>query len=172
MSRGRQQTDRTRRDDRGRLAEQLQALPHRTTRELRECWQTLIGTVPPSGLSRDLLMRVIADQLQEAALGGLPAAAKRKLAALARNAENYPEASAGTPALRLKPGAKLVRAWHGKTHTVLVLEDGFEYQGRRYASLNQIAGEVTGAHWSGPRFFGLPTPQPLACKGKPRHGSE
>ncbi|HTI80805.1 MAG TPA: DUF2924 domain-containing protein [Acetobacteraceae bacterium] len=59
--------------------------------------------------------------------------------------------------LRLKPGSKLVRAWRSKTHTVLVLEDGFEHQGRRYASLTQIAGAVTGAHWSGPRFFGLVT---------------
>jgi hypothetical protein len=62
--------------------------------------------------------------------------------------------AAALPA-RLKPGSTLVRAWHGETHTVLVLEDGFEHQGRRYASLSQIARLVTGAHWSGPRFFGL-----------------
>ena len=67
--------------------EELRDLPQRTTRELRERCQTLTGTMPPGGLSRDLLMRVIADQLQEAALGGLPPAAKRKLAALTRNAE-------------------------------------------------------------------------------------
>ena len=78
----------------------------------------------------------------------------------------------GFPVLRLKPGSKLVRAWRGTTHTVLVLEDGFEHQGKRYASLTQIAGEVTGAHWSGPRFFGLATSQQPACKGKSRNGSE
>ena len=70
-------------------------------------------------------MRVIADQLQEAALGGLPPAAKRKLAALARNAENGDGAPAGIPMLRLKPGSKLMRAWRGKTHTVLVLDGRF-----------------------------------------------
>ncbi len=64
------QSTRPRRVDGGQLAEELRGLPQRTTRELRERWQALIGTVPPGGLSRDLLMRVIADQLQEAALGG------------------------------------------------------------------------------------------------------
>ena len=77
--------------------------------------------------------------------------------------------------LRLKPGTKLVRAWRGKTHTVLVLDDGFEHQGKRYTSLAQIADEVTGAHWSGPRFFGLNKPrpplQPPLPKGEVRHGA-
>ena len=133
-----------RRDDRGPLVEGLPALPRSTTRELRTHWQKLIGSPPPGGLSRDLLMRVIADQLQEAALGGLPPAAKRRLAALARNAANGTEAPAGISIIRLKPGSKLVRAWRGKTHTVLVLADGFEHEGQRYASLTQIASAVTG----------------------------
>jgi hypothetical protein len=55
----------------------------------------------------------------------------------------------------LKPGARLVRAWHGRTHTVTVTEDGFEYAGTSYPSLTKIAKKITGAHWSGPRFFGL-----------------
>jgi hypothetical protein len=42
---------------------------------------------------------------------------------------------------------------------VLVLEDGYEFEGRRYQSLTQIAADITGAHWSGPRFFGLVTRQ-------------
>lgn len=111
------------------------------------------------GLSRDLLMRAIANQLQEATLGGLLPRVKRKLAALAGNAENDPKGSALTPMARLKPGSKLVRTWYGQTHSVLVLDDGFEHQGRRYASLSQIAGAVTGVHWSGPHFFGLDRPQ-------------
>ena len=56
---------------------------------------------------------------------------------------------------RLKPGARLVREWRGQSHTVIVLEDGFEWQGKRWRSLSAIAREITGAHWSGPRFFGL-----------------
>ena len=55
----------------------------------------------------------------------------------------------------LKTGATLVRQWRGHTHIVLVHEDGFEYQGQRYRSLTLIAERITGAHWSGPRFFGL-----------------
>ena len=55
----------------------------------------------------------------------------------------------------LKPGARLVREWHGRTHTVTVTEDGFEYAGTVYASLSTIAKKITGAHWSGPRFFGV-----------------
>ena len=61
-----------------------------------------------------------------------------------------------TPSLSLKPGARLVREWHGRTHTVTVTEDGFEYAGASYPSLTKIAKKITGAHWSGPRFFGLP----------------
>jgi hypothetical protein len=59
------------------------------------------------------------------------------------------------PGIVLKTGATLVRQWRGHTHTVLVREDGFEYDGRRYRSLTVIAERITGAHWSGPRFFGV-----------------
>jgi hypothetical protein len=61
-----------------------------------------------------------------------------------------------TPSLSLKPGARLVREWRGRTHTVTVTEDGFEYAGTSYPSLTRIANKITGGHWSGPRFFGLP----------------
>ena len=57
--------------------------------------------------------------------------------------------------VELRPGTQLVREWHGRTHHVLMLEDGLMFEDRRYASLSQIAREITGAHWSGPRFFGL-----------------
>ena len=56
---------------------------------------------------------------------------------------------------RLKPGAKLVREWRGEVHTVIVMEDGFEWKGGHRRSLSAIAREITGVHWSGPRFFGL-----------------
>jgi Protein of unknown function (DUF2924) len=59
------------------------------------------------------------------------------------------------PAITLREGNRLVREWNGTTHTVLVLASGFEWQGRQYRSLSQIAEAITGAHWSGPRFFGL-----------------
>ena len=64
----------------------------------------------------------------------------------------------------LKTGTTLVRQWRGHAHTVVVREDGFEYQGERYRSLTVIAERITGAHWSGPRFFGL-TKRPSASAG-------
>jgi hypothetical protein len=67
---------------------------------------------------------------------------------------------------RLRPGTTLVRRWHGRTHTVLVVEGGFEHQGRRYASLSPIARAITGAHWSGPRFFGLTRAAPKPEAGR------
>jgi hypothetical protein len=58
----------------------------------------------------------------------------------------------------LKTGTTLVRQWRGHTHAVLVRDDGFEYEGQPYRSLSVIAKRITGAHWSGPRFFGLIKP--------------
>jgi hypothetical protein len=57
----------------------------------------------------------------------------------------------------LKPGARLLRAWGGETHEVLVTEGGFVWRSKTWASLSIIAREITGARWSGPRFFGLNT---------------
>jgi Protein of unknown function (DUF2924) len=54
-----------------------------------------------------------------------------------------------------EPGTRLLRERGGRTHTVIVLDDGFAYDGERYRSLTEIARRITGAHWSGPRFFGL-----------------
>lgn len=55
----------------------------------------------------------------------------------------------------LLPGSRLVREWHGRTHVVTVTETGFDHAGRSYRSLTEIAREITGTHWSGPRFFGI-----------------
>ena len=122
---------------------------------LRASWQRLYRTSPPDHISRDLLVRAIAHRMQETALGGLRPAAKRKLAAWASSLAEPDGQPSPTAAIRLKPGATLVRTWHGVTHNVRVAEDGFEYQGTHYASLSHIAQVITGAHWSGPRFFGL-----------------
>ena len=59
------------------------------------------------------------------------------------------------PGTTLRPGARLVRAWQGRTYVVTATEGGFTYDGKTYASLSAIAQRITGAHWSGPRFFGL-----------------
>ena len=110
-------------------------------------------TGPPVGLSRDLMIRGLADKLQQRAHGGPSRALQRRLQILAGEFEK--RARSFDPGIILKTGATLVRQWRGYTHTVLVREDGFEYDGRRYRSLTVIAEQITGAHWSGPRFFGL-----------------
>jgi Protein of unknown function (DUF2924) len=132
----------------------LADLESRSTPELRAEWRSLYRTDPPTRLSRDLLLRGVAFRRQERLQGGLSIATKRRLDALAAQLDGK-AASAFAPAAALKPGTRLVREWHGRAHAVIVLEDGFEYQGRRYASLSKIASLITGTRWSGPVFFGL-----------------
>lgn len=121
---------------------------------LRQGWERLHGRPAPAALSLDFLQRDIAYRQQADQHGGLSAEARRRLADLASgNPAGAPQARISTP--RLKPGSNLLREWHGKTYTVLVLEKGFEMAGQRFASLSQVARHITSVHWSGPRFFGL-----------------
>jgi len=122
--------------------------------ELRLEWRRLYHSEPPK-ISRDLLTLALGYRLQEIEHGGLGKATRRKLQTIAKALRTTGRVGA-TPSLSLKPGARLVREWHGRTHTVTVTEDGFEYAGMSYPSLTKIAKKITGAHWSGPRFFGLP----------------
>jgi hypothetical protein len=132
----------------------IAALPSLSAHELRLVWRGLRCGDPTARSSRDLMLREIAYKMQERAHGGLTPAIRRRLRALAEEIEaNGAEALASVPLL--KPGTRLLREWGGKTHTVIVLDDGFEYAGERHQSLTQIARRITGAHWSGPRFFGL-----------------
>ncbi len=133
---------------------QLAAVSEMAAPELRVEWHRLFRSHPPKLLSRDLLELAIAWKLQERVLGGLGATAKRQLAELAQTmAAKSDLANARTVSLR--PGARLLREWRGETHEVLVVEDGFQWRGRTWASLSAIAREMTGTRWSGPRFFGL-----------------
>jgi hypothetical protein len=135
------------------LPRALARLPELSTAALRAEWERLHGEPPLPDLTRDLLTRGIAHRLQEAAFGGLPPATVRLMADLGvtERTARPRQARAG----RLKPGTVLVRGWRGETHTVTVQEGGFDYRGRLYRSLSTVAREITGAHWSGPRFFGL-----------------
>jgi len=136
------------------VAARLQALKGMTYDELRTEWRRLYRAHPPKRVARDLLVLGVAWKIQEQAYGGLGAATKRRLADLAKTMEQDGDLAQRRVA-RLKPGAKLIREWRGETHTVVVLEDGFEWRGKRRRSLSVIAQLITGAHWSGPRFFGL-----------------
>jgi DUF2924 family protein len=138
----------------GDLGSEVAALPGMSARQLRAVWRGLRCGEPMAPSSRDLLIREIAYKMQERAHGGLAPAIKRRLRGMATELEAN-GAGALAPALLLKTGTRLVREWGGRTHTVIVLDDGFEYDGERYRSLTEIARRITGAHWSGPRFFGL-----------------
>ena len=145
--------DRPRNRDLAKLDGEIAGLAGQPTQELRRVWRTFYHTGPPLGLSRDLIIRGFADKLQQRAHGGPSRALQRRLRTLA--AEFEKGARSFDPGIVLKTGATLVRQWRGHTHTVLAREDGFEYDGQRYRSLTVIAERITGAHWSGPRFFGL-----------------
>jgi Protein of unknown function (DUF2924) len=123
--------------------------------DLRREWRRSYHGDAPR-ISRDLLVLAVGYRVQEIEHGGLGKATRRKLQTIAKALRTTGRIGP-TPNLSLKPGARLVREWHGRTHTVTVAEDGFEYAGTRYPSLTKIARKITGAHWSGPRFFGLPT---------------
>jgi hypothetical protein len=114
---------------------------------LRRHWRLVFGRAPPSGLSKDVLGRMIVARLQERAFGGLDRDSQRFLQGLARQEL--------LPRRQLKTGTVLVREYQGHRHTVTTVCDGFEWQGTTYSSLSAIARAITGTSWSGPRFFAV-----------------
>lgn len=140
--------------DRAALAAEIAGLPELPTKELSERWKSLYGRAPSVHVGRTILIHSIAYRLQEKAFGGLKPSTRRLLARVADEAR-----TGGTPA---KPkgrtanaGTILVREWQGKAHRVTVLDEGVAFNGKRYRSLSEVAREITGSRWSGPRFFGL-----------------
>src|SRR5829696_213325 len=136
------------------LNARLAALPGLAQEDLRLEWRRLHGADPPKRIGREILELGVAWKLQERALGGMSAAVKRRLADVAQSLDGTGDLTRART-LKLKPGAKLVREWRGESHDVLVLETGFSWRGKTWRSLSAIAEEITGTHWSGPRFFGL-----------------
>ncbi len=138
------------------VANELAAIPELSRTALVERWAAAYGRPPPKGMSRRLLEYAAAWHLQSQAFGGLDPAVRRKLQRQARPGEDG--ASRVREAVRSKgppPGSRLIREWHGRTYTVDVLDTGFLFNGQHYGSLSQVARAITGARWSGPRFFGL-----------------
>ena len=135
------------------LTEELAALTTMSPAQLRAEWRRVYRTPPPR-LTPDLLLRGIACRLQERAQGGLPTPIARELDRMATRLLRGDALEPGREN-RLKPGTRLLRHWNGKTHSVLVTDDGFVMDDRRFTSLSHVAKAITGAHWSGPRFFGV-----------------
>jgi hypothetical protein len=142
--------------DTGAIEGELNRIRSLELEGLRGEWRRLYHNEPPK-ISRDLLILAVCYRLQELEYGGLGKSTRRKLRTIAKALRIRGWVGAA-PSLRLKPGARLVRQWRGRTHTVTVTEDGFEYAGMSYPSLTKVATKITGAHWSGPRFFGLAAP--------------
>jgi hypothetical protein len=112
-------------------------------------WCAIYGVPPPRKLSRALLEKALAYEIQCATFGGLSGTAKRALQ------EAVKTKGRATGTRLLNPGARLVREWNGVVHEVDVAGDDFVWQGETYRSLTAIACRITGTKWSGPRFFGL-----------------
>ncbi len=142
--------------DRDTVDDELEAIPNLSRTELVERWTRIHRRPPPKGLSRRLLEYTAAYDVQAREHGGLKPAIRRKLRQRASGVEEFarPVGRDGK-AKALTPGTRLMREWRGRTHRVDVLESGFLCDGKHYASLSQIARAITGASWSGPRFFGL-----------------
>src|SRR5229473_4831228 len=134
----------------------LKALGSMDHAALRAEWRRLYRVEPPKRVARELLVLGVGWKIQEQAFGGLRGTTRRMLAELSKTLERDGDVTRSR-VTRLKPGAKLIREWHGKTHTVVVLEDGFEWRGKPWRSLSVVARTITRKHRSGPRFFGLNT---------------
>ena len=150
--------------------EALARLPDLDLGELRQQWRALYKAEASAYLSRELLLRAVAYRMQELALGGLRPERQRQLRQFAQQLNGSQEVRI-RPRPELKPGTRLVREWRGRTYEVLVLDDGFSWQGTSYRSLSALARKITGTAWSGPLFFGLKPNRAAAVKPSRGPGS-
>ena len=135
------------------LDDNLAVLATMSPAQVRVEWLRTFSTPAPK-LGHRLLAFAVAYRLQEKASGGLPSKQIREIDGMIGRLEKGEEIKT-VVAPTLRPGTQLVREWHGSTHRVMILDDAYLYRDERYGSLSEIARKITGAHWSGPRFFGL-----------------
>jgi hypothetical protein len=115
-----------------------------------ERWAAVFGAAPPRYLSVPFMQRVLARELQIRELGNYPPQIRRALKAALGDGQRGEQ-----PRRSTSPGSHLLREWNGRTYRVEVTASGYVLDGQTYASLSTAAKRITGAHWSGPRFFGL-----------------
>jgi hypothetical protein len=134
---------------------QLTALRRMSVVELKQRWETLFGTPAPNN-SRSYLEVRLGNRIQELMLGGLSRDTRRVLDLLVKELEGKNSRKAiMTDPRKPIPGTRLLREWDGAEHSVTVLRDGFDWQGRKFKSLSAVARAITGTQWNGYRFFGL-----------------
>jgi Protein of unknown function (DUF2924) len=136
------------------VEDELDRLATMPIARLRVRYQEVFRTEPPKAFGPDLLRRSIAHRIQEKAYGGLSRSAQLLLDQMMKAYAAKPNGKIVLPR-RIKSGSVLVREWKGKSHRVMVLADGFAYDGSTFGNLSEIAGMITGTKWNGPRFFGL-----------------
>jgi hypothetical protein len=147
-------------DQNADIENDLVGLSRAPIKQLRKRWRAVFRTEPPAAFGPDLLRRSIAQRLQEQHYGGLSASAQRQLNQIVKAIANKPSGRIELPR-RIKSGSVLVRTWKDKSHRVMVLDEGLAFEGRTYASLSEIAREITGTRWNGPKFFGLREAKPI-----------
>jgi len=111
-------------------------------------WPRIMGGVAPRSMSQGIMRRFLAFELQVRSGGGLTPAELDRLRRMAAGTER-------APSRRMAPGARFLREWNGVTHVVERSAAGYIWNGQTHTSLSAIARKIIGAHWSGPRFFGL-----------------
>lgn len=144
------------------LEDQLAALPAMRPAQLRALWRD-VWRRPAPDIGPSLLRHGIAWKLQARVHGDLPTHVKREIDAVLTRLRRGDPVAPTRPSLR--PGARLIREWQGKTYAVIVLERGYEHDGRQYRSLTQVARAITGTHQSGLKFFGLRERKGLKPRG-------
>lgn len=133
----------------------ITVIPTLSKTELHARWERLEGTKPPN-MPLVLLRRLYAQRVREHAYGGIPDWVLAEFdSVLLESRKPREKKRVGSVRRSLSVGTRLVREWNGKTVSVEVREEGYLYADRLYGSLSEIARAVTGAHWSGPRFFGI-----------------
>ena len=152
--------------DRGSLDNEIARLRGLDVGELRARWHTVFRRRAPSHLPRHLLFRILAYRLQANRLGDLDADSGRLLDRIGSGPSDGIDRIVADfkGSKSLTPGTLLTREWKGHLQQVMVVADGFSWNGKTYRSLSQVAFAVTGTRWSGPRFFGLDKP---SSEGKP-----
>ncbi len=142
------------------VAAELQALHGLDLGQLRVQYRNRTGRIAPTRISRALLLRVLAHQIQVEAFGDLSRDTRRMLDRLRETSTEVQDKSVSDRAVAqapfsLKPGTMLSREWQGRMEQVMALDEGFAWNGKAHASLSAVAFAITGTKWNGHRFFGL-----------------
>src|SRR5258705_6299275 len=139
---------------------------------LRARWQSVLQRPAPDHLPRHLLLAIIAYRIQADRFGDLDhetrqlldsTGAKESGAAMSARLTSFDRKRT-----ELKPGTVLVREWDRRSQRVMVMSDGFAWNGQTYDSLSKVAFAITGTRWNGPRFFGLRDKEDRLAAGEPQ----